>query len=276
MKHLKDILLGGLLASAMLSCDPIEDRDSMGGELKPSDIKFSVTQEPGYDNKVYLENRTKATIPYWEYVIGTSTRQADTIIFPFAGDYRIKFTAFGSAGSLKDSLDITISENDVEYFSDPGWELLTNGVNGKYWTLARITLGPASNVNSVWADVNWWGADVTNWNDSAYFDLDRNFNFIRFHNGQQTKSTFTFNTNEVIAGSVIPAPGKSIKINGDNQMNIKDGSSEMAEQNKTRYRIYKLTADTLIVGQGSYYTASRATPDQDWGFFHWYVKAKAK
>lgn len=273
MNNIKNNIVLGLLTGFLFCCDPIEERESLGRQFAPDDLKFSVTQDPSYNNKVYLENQTPSSIPFWEFVIGTSTRESDTIIFPFAGDYMVKFTAFGRGGSLQDSSQITIEENDPYYFADPDWELLTNGIDGKYWKLTKVTLGPATNYKSVWADAGtWWSADAYNWSDSAYFDLNKNFNFIRFHNGQEIKSTFTFDTNEVIAGSVIPGPGKSIRINGNNQMNIKDGSNEMAESNKARYRIFRLTSDSLVVGQGSYYTATRATSTEDWSYFHWYVR----
>jgi hypothetical protein len=269
MKHIKNLLLVGLMGSALSACDPAEDRESLGEPLSASDLNYSVSQQPGYDNMVYLENQTPQTIPYWDYVIGTSTRDKDTVVFPFGGDYWIKYTAFGKGGSAIDSTKVTVTENDPEYFSDPSYDLLTNGMNGKYWKLVRVTLGPATNHEAIWGDVSWWSADAYNWNDSAYFDLNGGFHFKRFHNGEVTESKFDLNLNEVLTGAVIPDPGRSILINGGNQLPVRDGSNEMAEINKTHYRIYKLSADTLIVGQGAYYTASRTT--EDWSYYHWYV-----
>jgi hypothetical protein len=274
MKNINIFLLPALLAASLLSCDPAEDRESLGSPIAPADLKYSVSQETNYDNKVFLENLTRGSIPYWEYAIGKSTRDMDTVVFPFAGDYWVKFTAFGRAGAISDSTNITVSKNDINYFADPGWNLLTNGTEGKYWKLVRVTLGPATNYNSVWGDVNWWSADTYNWNDSAYFDLKGNFNYIRYKNGEAIPGNFVFNPKEVLTGTVIPAMGKSITISEGNQMMIRDGSNEMSELNKTHYRIYKLSADTLIVGQGSYYTQSRNVPSEDWSYYHWYVWQK--
>lgn len=266
------IICSGVAAGMLSACDPIEDRESLGAPLSSSQLQYSITQQPGYDNQVFMENQTPSTIPYWDFVIGTSTRQKDTVVFPFGGDYWIKYTAFGRGGSVIDSTQITVSENDPEYFSDPSWELLTNGTTGKYWKLVRVSLGPASNYKSVWADVNWWAPEAYNWDDSAYFDLNGGFHFKRFHNGVVTESKFDLDTNEVIPGAAIPDPGQSILIANPNQLPVKDGSGEMAEINKAKYRIYKLNADTLIVGQGAYYTASRTT--EDWSYYHWYVPVK--
>jgi hypothetical protein len=272
MKKIKYFLLSGILAGVMFSCDPNEDRESMGEPLTPADLKYSITQESGYDNKVFLENQTHGTIPYWQYGLGTSTRDMDTVIFPFAGDYWIKFTALGKAGMLSDSTQINVSENDPNYFSDPTWNLLTGGVDGKYWKLVRVTLGPATDYTAVWGDVNWWAADAYNWNDSAYFDLNGGYHYTRFHNGQQTGSNFDLNLSEALSNNVLADPGRALSILDGNQLPVKDGSNEMAGSLKTHYRIYKLSADTLIVGQGSYYTASRTT--EDWSYYHWYVWQK--
>ena len=264
--------LFGLAGAFFFGCDPVEDRETMGEPLSSADLQYSITQQPGYDNQVYLQNETPQVIPYWDYVIGTSTRAKDTVVFPFGGDYWIKYTAFGKGGSTTDSTMITVTDNDPEYFNDPSWQLLTNGMEGKYWKLVRVSLGPATNYESVWGDVSWWSADAYNWNDSAYFDLNGGFHFKRFHNGEVTESKFDLNTHEVLTGAIIPDPGQSIFIPNPNQLPVKDGSNEMAEINKTKYRIYKLTADTLIVGQGSYYTANRTT--EDWSYYHWYVPVK--
>src|SRR5688572_2215137 len=93
MKNIKNLLLAGATACAMFACDPIEDREVLGEPITTADLNYSVTQEPGYDNKVFLQNMTPNTIPYWQHAIGTSTRAKDTVIFPFGGDYWIKYSA---------------------------------------------------------------------------------------------------------------------------------------------------------------------------------------
>lgn len=272
MKHIKNLLLAGLIGSALWACDPIEDREVLGEALTPADLNYSITQEAGYDNKVYLENLTPHVIPHWQHLQGRSTREKDTVVFPFGGNYWIKYTAYGNGGALSDSTQVTVTDNDPNYFADPNWNLLTNGMEGKYWKLVRVTLGPATNYNSVWGDVGWWAPDAYNWDDSAYFDLNGGFNYKRYHNGEVIQSSFTFNPAEILADNVLTEPGPAITIPSPNQMPVKDGSNEMSGLNKTHYRVFKLSADTLIVGQGSYYTASRTT--EDWSYYHWYVWQK--
>lgn len=263
MKKLTKIFIL-LLSIGVVACGPIEDRDELGDPVPQSTLSFSISQEPGYDNKVFLASQTPGTITYWDYTVGSTTQPNDTIIVPFAGEYWVKYSALGRAGATSDSTKITVTENDPVFFAHPSWELLTGGVEGKSWKLFRVTLGAVINegaYKSPWADVNWWGAEITNFDDINYFDLKGNYNFSRTHNGEVKNSTFT----------LFPESGE-ILINGGNQMSIKDGSGEMAEANKTKYKIFHLNADTLVVGQGAYYTADR--PTEDWGFFHWYVNVK--
>ena len=130
MKNIKYLLLIGYTA-IVFSCTP--DYPELGTPLTPSDLKYTVTQDPSYDNKVFLTSETEGVIPYWDYELGISTQIKDTVIYPFFGDYWIKYTGFGRAGSFTDSTKITVSENDLSAFSAPEWNFLTNGVAGKTW-----------------------------------------------------------------------------------------------------------------------------------------------
>src|SRR5690349_10144269 len=130
MKNIKYLLFIVYTAMAF-SCAP--DYAELGTPLTPSDLKYSVTQDPSYDNKVFLSSESEGVIPYWDYGLGISTQGKDTIIYPFAGNYWVKYTGFGRAGSLTDSTEITVSENDLSAFSAPEWNNLTNGVAGKTW-----------------------------------------------------------------------------------------------------------------------------------------------
>jgi hypothetical protein len=130
MKHIKYLFLIGFTVIAF-SCTP--DYPELGQPLSTSDLQYSVTQDPSYDNKVFLSSETEGVIPYWDYGLGISTQLKDTIVFPFFGDYWVKFTAFGRGGSLTDSTKITVSENDLSAFAAPEWNSLTNGVEGKTW-----------------------------------------------------------------------------------------------------------------------------------------------
>lgn len=130
MKRSKYLFLLGSMAIA-LSCTP--EYPEVGGPLSTADLNFTVTQDPSYDNKVFLTSEPNGVIPYWDYGLGISTQAKDTVVYPFLGEYWIKYTGFGRAGSVTDSTKITVSQNDLSAFAAPEWGFLTNGVAGKTW-----------------------------------------------------------------------------------------------------------------------------------------------
>jgi len=202
------------------SCQP--DEHELGDPLDSSDLKYTVTQESGYDNKVFLSSQTTGVIPFWDYSTGTSNKEVDTVTYPFAGDYWIKFSALGRAGATTDSVKITVSKNDPDYFSAPEWNYLTDGVEGKTWVFDLTApigyygseyIAHTGNSANDWSyfptDCPDWTGFVcgTNWGEMT-FNLDGNFNYsvsqVPLKGGTPTtaKGTFTYDI-----GS------KSLKIN---------------------------------------------------------------
>lgn len=251
----------------IFSCAPDYDNE-LGSVPNPADLHYTVSQDPDYDNKVFLESQTSGVLPYWDYQIGTSNKVMDTIIIPFRGDYWVKYRAMAGGGSVVDSTMITISQFDPNYFSDPAWETLTNGEFGRTWKLVTVRGGDAkSTTYSDWGDASWVSADL---GDSVTFNLDKGFNAVRYTDGVPSASSFGLDTNEVLTGAYLDTPGKALIINGGNRMPAHDPSNEMAPTLKNRFRIYKLSNDTLVLGQGAYYTESRQT--EGWTYFHWYIR----
>jgi len=267
MKSIANYIIAAGCSFTIFSCAPDYDHE-LAPVLNPSQLKYSVTQQEGYDNKIFLQSLTPAIIPYWDYELGTSTKLLDTITLPFKGQFWVKYRAMGASGSSIDSTKITVSQFDPNYFADPAWQKLTNGESGRTWKLIAVKAGDAkSTTYNDWGDASWVTADF---GDSARFDLEKGFNFTRYTAGVPTKSTFSMNTNEVLTGTYLNMPGKSITINGGLKMPANDPSNEMAPTLKNRFRIYKLSKDTLVLGQGAYYTESRTT--EGWGYFHWYLR----
>jgi hypothetical protein len=169
MKRILYILIAAISISSLLfSCDAVEDRDSLPAvTLTPSTLKFSVTQNTTNKNIVILKNEDPTIIPYWRYVdgngneLGHSNKGDDQVTFPFAGKYTVYFTAYTRGGSV-DAAPVTVdvAENDETYFSDPKWQMLTNGVTGKTWVLDFID--PIG-----WAGLDYpynpTGSDYWNW-----------------------------------------------------------------------------------------------------------------
>lgn len=259
-----------LVACCLLifSCAPDYDNE-LGPVLDPSTLQYSVTQEEGYDNKVFLQSLTPGVIPYWDYELGTSNLLKDTIILPFKGDFWVKYRAMASGGSSVDSTMITVSQFDPDYFIDPVWQKLTNGELGRTWKLVAVRAGDSKSTTfSDWGDASWVTADF---GDSAYFDLNKGFHFTRYTKGVPTKSSFNIDTNEVISDAYLNTPGKALIINGGNKMPANDPSNEMLPNLKNRFRIFKASNDTLVLGQGAYYSNNKSGT---WTYWYWYIRTK--
>lgn len=276
MKLIQYFPLLALASSILLSCQPDEPSE-LGRPLAASDLKFSVTQEEGFDNKIMLTSTTPNAFPQWEYKIGAatyySTDAEDTVIFVFPGDYWIKYRAYGSAGaSVVDSVKVTVTQLCIDCITDEDVINLTDKTaDGKKWKLVYVGAGAASSTTyNDWGSPSWWSPSVFNWDDRAVFDLDNAFNYTRIHaDGTTTLTGFNVGK-ENLDGTAIPGEGRYLEILGDNQLMVRDGSNQMADQYKNRYHIYKLTADTMILGQGGYYTTSDKAGN--WSYFHWYVR----
>jgi hypothetical protein len=249
------------------SCSPDDDNE-LGEIIDPANLEYSITQEEGYDNKVFLKSLTPGVIPFWDYELGTSNELMDTIILPFKGDFWVKYRAMASGGSSVDSTLISVSQFDPDFFADPVWQRLTNGEQGRTWKLVAVRAGDAkSTTYSDWGDASWVTADI---GDSAYFDLNKGFNFIRYTSGVPSKSTFNLDTDEVLEDAYLDTPGKALIINGGLKMPANDPSNEMAPNLKNRFRIFKLSDDTLVLGQGAYYTETGQSGT--WTYWHWYIR----
>jgi len=200
--YFKNILAACLVLGGLAACDPQEDRDNLPAPLQASALDFSVSQQPGYDNVIYLENRTKGVIPYWDYGTGFSNKDRDTVNIPYAGSYYVKFVAYTGGGPVQDSVQIEVSQNDASYFSSPMWNLLTNGEAGKTWVWAMDTPGgaPYGNGSGAATAPEWWKptpAEVVSWgvaNDEMTFDLNGRANYTKVTPTGTSRGTFALDT----------------------------------------------------------------------------------
>ncbi|HWV64465.1 hypothetical protein [Chitinophaga sp.] len=236
MKRLHIYFLG-LTTALFYACSPYEDR------ITPADpagiqLDFSVTQTPGYDNQVTLESKTKNVIPFWDYGFGTTKNTKAVVILPFAGDFFIKYSAYGDGGPKTDSVKVTVSENDPKFFSSEIYDLLTNSADGKTWVWAVdvpggycFGNGPGDADKPAWWTVGTAGLrDQGVLEDEMTFDLNKNANFSIIHKGVTTKGSFSLDT-----------LNKAIKING----------ADISWGNNVTYNIVKLNANELtLVQQG--------------------------
>lgn len=216
MKRILYIIVAAVtIGLTLFSCEPVEDRDSLPAvTLTPSTLKFSITQNPSNTNEVILNNPDPTIIPYWKYVdsngneLGHSNKSDDKIVFPFAGKYTVYYTAYTRGGSVDAApVEVTVTKNDEEYFSDPRWNMLTNGVAGKTWELnmadpvgwAGLDYPAASGDNWNWFPdyaSNSWVMPNKNWGE-MHFDLNGGYNTsvtqTALASAQQTTKSGTYN-----------------------------------------------------------------------------------
>jgi len=259
------LIIIGCFAS-VVSCMP-DHASELNPIIDPSKLQYSVTQQSGYDNRIFLTSLSHETFPLWDYVFGTSTKLKDTVIIPFKGDFYIKYRGFGQGGSSVDSTMITVSQFDPTYFADPAWQTLTNkSAAGYTWKLVAVKAGDSkSTTYNDWGDAGWLSG--VNMGDSVRFDLDKAFNYTRYTSGVPTKGSFILDLNEVLPSAYLNTPGKALTIKGKMPA---DDAGEMTTSNKNRFRIFKLSNDTLILGQGGYYTSTAST--NTFTYWFWYIR----
>ncbi|WP_348823727.1 hypothetical protein [Flavobacterium aestuarii] len=223
MKRILYILISAITLGSLFSCEPVEDRDSLPAiTLTPETLKFSVVQNPSKNNEVKLTNLDSSVIPYWSCSdsngeLAHYNTDEQTVFFPFAGNYTVNFTAFTRGGAVyAKPVNVKVDHNDSSYFSDPKWNLLTNGTAGKTWIINFVTESPfafvpAEYVNTTvgggsWSwfpgsvnDVSWSGIEVKDWGEVT-FDLNGGYNVsvtqtsltTGSHEQTTTKGTYTF------------------------------------------------------------------------------------
>ncbi|MEH6659712.1 hypothetical protein [Leeuwenhoekiella marinoflava] len=184
--------------------------------LKASELNFTVTQNPEKDNEINLKTEETSSIPYWSYFnengdqVGYSNKVQLMVNMPFAGVYDFYYTAFTKGGAVEaDLVQVTVSNNDEDYFSAEEWQLLTNGVAGKTWVLNMVNpLGyggtdfpynpDGSNYWNWYPDYagNEWLMENKDWGEMT-FDLDGAYNVevtqTTLNSTSQTTKSGSFN-----------------------------------------------------------------------------------
>jgi hypothetical protein len=172
MKKVFYSLIG--LALLLASCETIEKRESGGEILTPDQLKITIIQPTAGSNTVIFKNETVGAIIYYDWGTGTLTSRQmyDTVVFPFAGTPKLKYTAFCGGGTVMDSTTFTIAHNDDSFFdSDPAWKGLTNGGSGQTWVWALDIPGGiiAGNGPENCTAPAWWTMDASPGNSWIHF-----------------------------------------------------------------------------------------------------------
>ena len=261
MKNILYTLAAFMTMSLLISCEAeVDDTDVPALTLTPSDLNFTVTQAATNNNLVTLTNLTPGTISYWSYTdangneLGHSNQNQTSVTFPFAGVYKVFFTAYAQGGTVvADPVTINVSENNNEYFSAPEWAMLTNGVEGKTWVLdmaspvgwggLEFPYGDTSDADNYW---NWypdyastsWIMPNKNWGEMT-FDLNGAYNV------SVTQTALTTDTQTTKTGSYsFDIVNHNIIFNGGVEL-LYGGDYYPDVSNWTSVKVIELTATSL-------------------------------
>ena len=259
MKRKLYTLVAAVVLGTLFSCEPVEDRNSLPAiTLTPETLNFSVVQNPQKNNEVKLKNSDSTVIPYWSYSnstgeIGHFNTNEQTFLLPFAGNYTINFTAYTPGGAVYGKpVNIKVDKNDSSYFSDPKWNMLTNGSAGKIWVLdmahpvgwAGLDYPAASGDNWNWfpdyAD-NSWVMDNKDWGQMT-FDLNGAYN------DSVTQTALTGTSQTTKKGTfVFDIPNNKLTLNGGVEI-LFGGDYYPDVSNWSTVHVIKLTATELELG----------------------------
>ncbi len=211
MKNKYLSLLGScFLAVSMISClNAAVDDDSLGNVVPAEDIAANLDVHgitPG-SNKVIITNNNMGIGGMWDYLVGVTTAQCDTVLIPFLGEQTLKF--YATCGSDYVIVEKKVKIDVIDYPLDPSWAMLAGeGAEGKTWVWDP---NPGRGGSGCYGAGGYgWSADVPNWGGNTIgstsgagvtvsadeyitFDLNGGAN-VTLHkaDGTEIKGTFTF------------------------------------------------------------------------------------
>jgi len=248
MKYVKLYILTAALY--IVGCSPSEKRESLPATLSKDDLKYSVTQQANKDNVVYLKSFTVNGIPSWTFEGGFSTLQYDTVIFPFSGEYIIKYGASSGGGFVwGDSVKIKVSKTDLTTITDPQWGYLTNGQPGKTWVLDMTS------------PIGWYGLDFGKGSgDDWSWQPDYAGNSWTMPNLDYGSMTFDLNNGKNYKRILLDAAGNATNCTSKFDLDVKTNTLKLAgcemlfggdyykqSSNWSTLKIIKMTATSMIL-----------------------------
>jgi len=264
MKSIIYALAALITMSFLSSCEAEVDRtDLQAVSLKASDLNFTVVQDATNTNLVTLTNKTPGTIAYWSYTdatgteLGHSNLNEASVTFPFAGTYKIYFTAYVKGGTVSaEPVTVTMTKNNAEYFSAPEWGMLTNGAAGKTWVMdmespigwagLEFPYGDDSDPDTYW---NWyptsaeagWAMPNKNWGEMT-LNLDGGYN------ASVTQTALSSDSQTTKAGNYsFDIEKHKLTFNGGVEM-LYGGDYHPDASNWTSVTVMELTATSLRLG----------------------------
>lgn len=258
MKRIVYILIAAItISSSLFSCSSDDSLPEIS--LTPADLHFSVEQSSISEHNVILKSDNPTVIPYWKFVdakgneLGHSNKSNDEFAFPFAGKYNIYFTAYTRGGAVEaDPIVVEVSKNDEDYFSNPNWNMLANGVDGKTWVLDMTE--PVG-----WSGLDYPGLKGDNWNwfpdyaGNSWVMPNKNWGEIRFdlnggYNVSVVQTAITGDEQTTKVGTyAFDMPNNKLSFNGGVEM-LYGGDYYADVSNWTSVKVIELTATSLRLG----------------------------
>jgi hypothetical protein len=181
--HMKKILFAIVALSALaISCQ--EDDPGLGSKPTEGDAEFTFAPSVENDNIINFTSDTKAFIKLWDFGNG-STAKGDEVtgIFPLAGTYTVKLTAYTDGGSITVSQEVVIADDDPTLLDIPSYNFLTGGASdadGKTWVVdaevsAHLGVGPGDGTAPI-----WYAAAPFEKNGRNLYDDEMTFNLNGF------------------------------------------------------------------------------------------------
>ena len=248
----------------MFSCDPIEDRESMGEVISSNEFKleaYPIIVGNVASNKIVMKNSTYGVGSFWDYGSGFSARQQDTVIVPFLGNLPITFTGQSNGGT--DSKIQTVQVDKIVYPVDEVWNLFAGyDANGKTWMwdfndpndgvfgngATWVDKGPAWAKNSAASmDTN---DPTVGMNGTMTFDLNMKANFTKKNGSGSVVETSSFSFD--MTKKILSADGVTDWSIGQLSIpnaSVMHGISPNAPGKPVvhTYEILKLTEDEMVL-----------------------------
>ena len=195
----KNIILALCVFSGLLfSCEPVVDDKPLGGVVDESKLNLEVHATTEGGNQIVMINNTKGVGSYWDYVIGRSAADRDTVLLPFLGEQTITFTGLCDGGTVTTTRKVNVTH--IDHAVAPEWELFAgNGAQGKKWTWDNSVAAVYGTGGYLTEFIPDWTSvalnDVEDKDGYMVFDLNGAPNFTRYAADGTVveKGTFAFN-----------------------------------------------------------------------------------
>jgi len=163
----KSIIFSMLFAVALVACDPIEDRQPMGGAVTAEQLNIKATPivvDGKNSNKIVLENNSPV-LSLWDYGLGTTNKAYDEVLLVLKGENKIVFTGLNADGT-KITKELTVNVDELSFEVPKEWALLC-GDGAKTWVW-----DDTQPEGAVWGNGGYLGNKEPGWWKVAIADLD--------------------------------------------------------------------------------------------------------